>query len=58
MHASDDRSPASRRNEPGGDARAARLAAIRAAIARGDYETTERLEPAVERLFAAIGRDD
>jgi negative regulator of flagellin synthesis FlgM len=35
--------------------RAARLARIRAEIANGTYETTEKLERAVERLLREIG---
>ena len=40
-----------------GGPRAAKLAAIRISVADGTYETTERLEAAVDRLLAEIGRD-
>ncbi len=40
------------------DPRSQRLAQIKAAIEAGEYETEEKLEIALSRLFGEIGGDD
>jgi negative regulator of flagellin synthesis FlgM len=46
--------------EPGeeSDARALRLAQIKAAIEAGEYETQDKLDAALSRLFEEIGLHD
>lgn len=40
------------------DARALRLAQIKAAIEAGEYDTDDKLDAALSRMFDEIGRDD
>jgi anti-sigma28 factor (negative regulator of flagellin synthesis) len=42
-------------NDPAPDVRALRLAQIKAAIEAGDYETQDKLDAALSRLFEEIG---
>jgi anti-sigma28 factor (negative regulator of flagellin synthesis) len=48
----------SEENSPETDERALRLARIKAAIEAGDYETQDKLDAALSRLFDEIGLDE